>query len=75
MHDAGDVVAPTEGEENVTFGDADMLHGDSVGEEGRDVCAAVSGDEDLLAQAEQCLGGMDADHREAAGDEDHRSTS
>jgi hypothetical protein len=35
----------------------------------------VSGDEDLLAQAEQCLGGMDADHREAAGDEDHRSTS
>jgi hypothetical protein len=75
MHDAGDVVAPAEREELVPVGDVKAFHGDPVGQEGRDVRAAVSGDEDLLAQAEQCPGGVGADHRDAAGDEDHRSTA
>ena len=40
-----------------------------------DLGAAVGGDDDLLAVVDEGAGGVGADHAEASGDEDHRTTS
>jgi len=75
MDDVADVVATGEGEEGVPVGDVEGLHGDPAGEERRDLGPAVRGDDDLVSQIDERAGAVGADHAQATGDEDHRTTS
>ena len=70
-----DVVAAGEGEEGVPVGDVEGFHGDPAGEERRDLGPSAGGDDDLVSEIGERAGGVGADHAEAAGDEDHRTTS
>ena len=75
VDDSADVVALAEAQEGVPAGDVEGFHGDPPGEERRDLGATVRGDDDLVAEVGERAGGVGADHAQASGDEDHRTTS
>jgi hypothetical protein len=74
VDDPGDVVAAAQVQERLALGHVKSLDGGAAEERGQ-VGVAVLGDDDALAEIEQGLRGVGADHPEPAGDEDHRSTS
>jgi hypothetical protein len=76
MHDPGDVVATAQVEERLAIGHVERLDAGAAwpGEERGQVGVAVPRDDDALAEIEEGPRGVRADHREPAGDEDHRST-
>lgn len=75
VDDVADPVPPAEGEQFGAVGGVERHDGDPVGEEGRDVAAVVTGDDHLASEIGQGASGVGADHAEAAGDEDHRSST
>ena len=75
VDDVADVVATSEREERVPVGDVEGFHGDPAGEERRDFGPSAPGDDDVVSEVDERAGGVGADHAEAAGNEDHRTTS
>ena len=75
MDDVPDVVPVAQREERVPVGDVQGLDRDAAVEEGGHLGGAVRGDDDLLPAVGEGGGGVRPDHPQAAGDEDHRSTS
>src|SRR5207247_10954082 len=64
-----------EGKRGLRVGEVGGFQGGPAGEERRDLGPGVGGDDDLVPEAGERVGGMGADHAQPAGDEDHRTTS
>jgi len=75
VDDVGDVVPPPRARKASRFGDVEGFYGDPIGEERRDIGPAVRGDDDAVSEGAGGVGGVGADHAQASGDEDHRTTS
>nr|WP_238432944.1 hypothetical protein [Micromonospora tarensis] len=75
VDDLGDPVPVAECEHRGGVGDVDVFDDDVVGQERRSHGSPVRGGDDGMAEVRQGAGGMRADHAEASGHQDHRSTS